>query len=481
LHDSHAEILALRAFNYWLIRECRSVLAWEEQCRQNQHQNPGLDCTSIIPEVADYREDNTYASPFVKRRPNDSTASLQKNREQREKSITASIAWPPFELRDEIRVYMYCTCAPCGDASMELCMAAQDDPTPWKLPAGRTATDNGDKPRTSSEILLDGRAHFSVLGVVRRKPSRADAEPTLSKSCSDKLALKQITSLLSFPTSLLVAPTRSVYLAGLILPEDQISRVGCERAFGGGENGRLKSVSSRVWNDRSGLSYQYMPFTVKSIPAEEVEAQWAFGKPKDTSSSSINEITEASTKSKTKKRTKPGNVSAVWISPISHPPSLCPTRSNESLPFQTSKASQTATCVNETLLNGVKQGYHFSSLTSRKASVLSRARMWELLRETILELNQCSMAEVTDSSEEGVSKSIKTPTVETPLDHVLTSLTYGDLKRGFLNTRPEGMLREQVSQETKDIMGAWIRNRGDERWGMEVLIPKDKVGRGRAT
>lgn len=115
--------------------------------------------------------------------------------------------------------------------------------------------------------------------------------------------------------------------------------------------------------------------------------------------------------------------------------------------------------------------------------------MWELLRETILELNRSPIAEINDSPEGGekclpqdngnLSNPIEASHIKTPLDHVLTSLTYEDLKRGFLDAKQEGMLRERVAEEAKDIMGGWIRNRGDEDWGMEVLKENEKVDRRR--
>lgn len=441
--------------------------------------------------------DDSSPSPFVQRRSIEPTENLQTNGKGHVEATTT--VWPPFELGDEVRVYMYCTCSPCGDASMELCMAAQDDPTPWKLPAGHPATNEGKEQNATGEIvprLLDGRAHFSILGVVRRKPSRADAEATLSKSCSDKLALKQITSLLSLPASLLVAPTRSSYLSGLILPEDEISRVGCGRAFGGGENGRLKPFSAKAWDNGDGLSYRYVPFTVNSVPREEVDAQWSFSKPKDGSPTSKEESVSASTGSNATKRSKPGNISAVWVSAPSWSPLTSQTHpknspSNTPTP-KSPKPSQGftgATDLSETLLNGVKQGYGFSSPSPRKASVLSRARMWELLRETISEFNLSSMAQGTDSLEGGekcfgekigeVSNPTNASRSSVPLDHVLTSLTYEDLKRGFPDAEHGVMLRERVSQEVKDIMGSWIRNRGDEGWGMEVLNESERMKPGK--
>lgn len=127
---------------------------------------------------------------------------------------------------------------------MELIMAAQEDDSPWQLPCS-TSADKQPNP-LEAETALPGRAYFSQLGIVRRKPARGDAPPTLSKSCSDKIALKQCTSLLSSLASLLVHPANA-YIDTLVLPESQYSAVACERAFSG--TGRMKSLVGKQWNE----------------------------------------------------------------------------------------------------------------------------------------------------------------------------------------------------------------------------------------
>lgn len=56
-----------------------------------------------------------------------------------------------------------------GDASMELVMAAQDDPTPWLLDEF-SSKDLGDTGHDAPVGILHGRGFFSELGIVRRKP-----------------------------------------------------------------------------------------------------------------------------------------------------------------------------------------------------------------------------------------------------------------------------------------------------------------------
>src|SRR5579871_3827988 len=160
LHDCHAEIVALRAFNRFLLDEC-ALLA------QNSL------ATSLFVEYRDVNQVN-------------------------EKSPQ------PFTIKDNVSIHMYCSEAPCGDASMELVMQAQEDATPWELP--QLPQGHSEGVLNSSAAEMKGRGHFSELGIVRRKPgkfnpsclcttltnflARSDAPLSLSKSCSDKLTLK---------------------------------------------------------------------------------------------------------------------------------------------------------------------------------------------------------------------------------------------------------------------------------------------------
>lgn len=160
LHDWHAEVVAIRALNRFLLQECTRLAGGSEQ-----------------------------VSDIICRRT---------------RSHTATSLEQPFAIKDDVDIDMYISDAPCGDASMELVMSAQEDTEPWNY-------------EESEQGILPGRGYFSKLGVVRRKPSRADAPQTNSKSCSDKLALKQSTSLLSSLTSLLLHP-ENAYLRSIVIP-----------------------------------------------------------------------------------------------------------------------------------------------------------------------------------------------------------------------------------------------------------------------
>ncbi|OHE99385.1 adenosine-deaminase [Colletotrichum orchidophilum] len=232
LHDWHAEVLAIRAFNRYLLDECDS------------HSQGGTTITS--------------SSDIITRRdPSEvSTASPQ-----------------PFAIRDGVTLHMYCSEAPCGDASMELTMAAQEDASPWELrpSSSSPSSTNSPAPRTTDVETLPGRAYFSQLGIVRRKPARGDAPPTMSKSCSDKLALKQCTSLLASLISLLIHPGNA-YISSLILPASEYSAAGCERAFS--ERGRMRALldvpadATAPGMPRWSGGYRFSPFEVRTTTRE---------------------------------------------------------------------------------------------------------------------------------------------------------------------------------------------------------------------
>ncbi|OAR02839.1 hypothetical protein LLEC1_07419 [Akanthomyces lecanii] len=265
LHDWHAEILTIRTFNRYILDECNSLL-------------------------------DGGSSNVVERTDPSSNGDR------------------PFRLRHGVKLHMYASEAPCGDASMENLMAAQEDASPWDVPAQAD-------PEAGA---LPGRAYFSQLGVVRRKPARSDAPPTLSKSCSDKLALKQCTSLLASLTSLFVDP-RTAYIDTLVLPEDQYSAVACRRAFSA--TGRMSGVAGA---DGEG-GYGFRPFSVATTNIQFAYARRAVQARSDKLAAS--------------------NLAAAW----------------------------SLSGVEESILGGVVQGH--KPFLPRGASRMSRRGMWQSCRE----------------------------------------------------------------------------------------------------
>ncbi|KAL4793558.1 adenosine deaminase/editase [Aspergillus venezuelensis] len=458
LHDCHAEILAVRAFNFWLLSECRAFFQREKDIQTDRESNQSGNEGSSRP-ISDSDE---RSSPYIRRR---------QKLEPVEDAIT-----PPLEIQPDVSIYMYCTCAPCGDASMELLMAEQDDPTPWTIPE----TD----PNTTAETIsaLSGRGHFSRLGVVRRKPARADAESTKSKSCSDKLALRQVSSLLSHGASLLVAPTENVYVKGLVMPEEEISKVGIQRCFG--RDGRMKSLSGQRWsasgpdhNDneasKSGQNggreesdgpcrflYEYHPFDVLSIPNTQLASLWPFRKPKASDPASAEDAT-----AQFKKR-KPGTISAVWVrAPTETSQSKSPSSTaaapidNGAKNLPVLRGSKTG--LFESVVNGVRQGHKASAPGLRGASALSRARLHQAWTESYLAGSKDSLqAKPKSSSNEDETNELWGAGAKTAKN----ASTY----REFKNGKTDNVARRRAIQAAKEVLGDWVPNEGDEDWGWDA-------------
>ena len=207
---------------------------------------------------------------------------------------------------------------------MELIMAAQEDASPWDVPE---AAAGADPSVPIADDSLPGRAYFSHLGIVRRKPARGDAPLCLSKSCSDKIALKQCTSLLSSIVSLFVSP-ELVYTSTMVLPHSQYSAVACSRCFSA--EGRMRSLAGRRWEG----GYSFVPFTIGTTHIE-----FAFSK------RSVAERAE---------KIAASNMAVTWI---------------RDGPIQ-----------GESLVGGVLQGA--KQFEVKGASLTSRRKLWKLGRET---------------------------------------------------------------------------------------------------
>ncbi|KAI0432017.1 adenosine deaminase/editase [Xylaria sp. FL1042] len=459
LHDWHAEVLAIRAFNCFVLDECRALASGSKS-----------------------------SSEFIRRRSSTEIAPIPNSAE----THFDGGEWhgQPFTWREDVLLHMYCSEAPCGDASMELTMASQADATPWAIP---TIPQQESAPLSSSVVpnlaslepdaFLPGRAYFSQLGIVRRKPSRGDAPPTLSKSCSDKLSLHQCTSLLSSPTSLLVGPEHA-YISTLILPRSQYSASGCRRAFSDGrdqdeQNKEANSQQARMaclatpdnkWNPIGG--YAFHPFAVKTTDLEFTFSRRSVIIPPTPSSSPSFLPSPATTSAQADINTN---------TPLSSP-KIKITPSNLSV-------ARTASNREETTLNGVLQGRKASEAHILGASFASRRRIWSLAVEVASllppsEVND-SNPNNTDNKDEntrriqralGLSRTITAATAavaaqcsssetETGTEtgrgtgtKRTTTTTYGDLKNAAL-LEP----RRRAKQAARSLaLKGWVQNTGDE-------------------
>ncbi|KIW25096.1 uncharacterized protein PV07_10762 [Cladophialophora immunda] len=354
VHDSHAEILALRGFNRWLLSEIEAIL-----------------------------RDPTYTSPYLELTPRDDAG------------------WRrgfPFRLRDHVTIHFFTTEAPCGDASMEILMESlpSGDANPWPV-------------ECDTPTSLQGRGYFSLLGYVRRKPARADAEPSGSKSCTDKLAVKQFTSILSFPADLFVERTPSAYIKSLVVYTDQYNPVGYERAFG--PEGRLSLLGD------AGIFFSVQPLRADFT-------RFAFERRRPHPANSMQATSKTS------------NISVLWVQAAGT------NRSN----------------VVEVLINGVKQGYRQWDERLGKASTVSRRELWATgLRISRLLENLDTfdnLGSVPGQGDIGWFKMTQS---------TLSARTYEEAKLSALRES-----RRECRKHVTDILDNWTKNAGDSDWDCDL-------------
>lgn len=178
VHDLHAEILALRCFNRLLIKEVGRLAQGIESSLIESGGGGGGDSGG---------KNNIY------------------------------------RLKPAVRLALFVTEPPCGDCSMSYTQSQAHDSTPWTEPSSTPWTEP-----CSTQSLLRGRNLFYVAGAVRTKPGRPDSPPTLSKSCSDKLCLKQALGINSCITSKIIDP---IYLDYLVMPLHKFNHDDFNRCF----------------------------------------------------------------------------------------------------------------------------------------------------------------------------------------------------------------------------------------------------------
>lgn len=425
LHDTHAEILALRGFNSYLLSCCESIVKrMSEETAQDKcstsHYDHGI--ISLRPEIL---------NPEIR--------------------IASTFSFPPFIIRSDIRLHLYCSEAPCGDSSMELVMAAQADATPWDVPNPSITPLSPSvtlfTPSSSENPSLPGRANFSLLSIVRRKPSRPDAPPTLSKSCSDKLSLKQCSSILSSISSLLVGP-ENAYLTSVVIPKEQlcVCASGFERAFGAIQGmGRMAPAANirkedeetgekfqenltanglesnynmdRMWQSRRGNNLEnsmepYGPYKFHPLSWHGTSVSFLYSK------STI--LRETQTAGSGVPKLCSSNMSALW----------------------------TADGIEENIIGGILQGRRAGD--PKGMSAVCRWRQWE---------SACGVIAAMTNSQAICTGIVKN------LQDAVAGPTYADLKSCSLLAT-----RQVFIKKVQDIVfKGWMKNKGDEGF---ILMPQ---------
>lgn len=110
--------------------------------------------------------------------------------------------------------------------------------------------DSGGAPPPPPNGTARGRDGYSLYGVLRTKPGRADSPPTLCMSCSDKVASWNVLGIQGALASRLVSP---VYIDSVVIGEVDAAmcepvREDCERAMWG----RLSSLQGSFRHSRCG-------------------------------------------------------------------------------------------------------------------------------------------------------------------------------------------------------------------------------------
>ncbi|KAI9001302.1 hypothetical protein BD414DRAFT_404170 [Trametes punicea] len=175
LHDSHAEVLARRGAIRWFLEEIGRLSS---------------DCAH-------------YASRWIYRQPDGI-----------------------FALCEDVKIDMYISTVPCGDASTRYLASFQDAEMAALI-------DSAKRPELPPNTASRGRDNYSLYGVMRTKPGRADSPPTLSMSCSDKIAVWNVLGIQGALASRVLLP---VYIDRIIIgevapPLRETVVIDCRRAF----------------------------------------------------------------------------------------------------------------------------------------------------------------------------------------------------------------------------------------------------------
>ncbi|ORX43821.1 hypothetical protein BCR36DRAFT_406649 [Piromyces finnis] len=137
-----------------------------------------------------------------------------------------------FKVHENLRFHLYISQSPCGDASTVSLSELQTEEEKLinenKKRIFNEKQNSNKQMKLDNENILRGRLNYDKLGVLRTKPGRIDADPTLSMSCSDKI-LKW--TFLGIEGSLLMYfLEKPIYLSSVTV-EDMYDEVSLNRAL----------------------------------------------------------------------------------------------------------------------------------------------------------------------------------------------------------------------------------------------------------
>ncbi|WWC64798.1 uncharacterized protein I303_107411 [Kwoniella dejecticola CBS 10117] len=167
LHDCHAEILARRGFVRWLLRQSHL---------------------------------------YTRHQVGDTAIAIAREEEE----VYVELARGKFRLKEGLQIWLYISTLPCGDASTLYTSAHQksEEASQWH------EADNNPSAKPGQEGVSRGRSGYTSISTLRTKPGRPDSIPSISMSCSDKIASW---SVLGVQGGLLANIFDPVYLHGIIV------------------------------------------------------------------------------------------------------------------------------------------------------------------------------------------------------------------------------------------------------------------------